>query len=413
VRSDRDVPRRGTLTVASGGRRLETRDVPLPDSGSLTSQILLPAARLPAGWSAIDVRIAASGDAEPRDDERRVAVQVSAQPTAVILAAPPGWEARFFARALAEVARVPVQSFDETEPGRWRDGTTLSPVSADGLRRAVAGARMVALIGDPRRLGSFGRRPGVIVWSLGEGRAGDWYVDVPPGSPLAGGLAGIMWDSLPPATALVDIPADSAGVVLLTARLARRGVPRPLAVLHDSADGRRVTIAGAGLWRWGFRGGASAEAYRSLVAALADWLLGSAVPGADRVEPVATEAANGLPLVWRWRARAAPRTLPIVLDGAHGVKTDMLRFDALGQAELRLPPGAYRWRLPDGREQGLVIVEEYSDEWRPAAPTLAAQTGASGARLVETSARDRWWWYWVAVAAFAGEWAWRRRRGLP
>jgi hypothetical protein len=413
VRSDGDSPRRGTLTVSSGGRRLETRDVPLPDSGSLTSQIFLPAARLPAGWSAIDVRIAASGDAEPRDDERRVAVQVSAQPTAVILAAPPGWEARFFARALAEVARVPVQLFDETEPGRWRDGATLSSVSADGVRRAVAGARVVALIGEPRRLGSFGMRPGVIVWPLGEGRAGDWYVDAPPASPLAGGLAGITWDSLPPATALADMPADSAGVVLLTARLARRGGPRPLAVLHDSTDGRRITIAGSGLWRWGFRGGPSAEAYRSLVAALANWLLGSAAPGADRVEPVAAEVANGLPLVWRWRARAAPRTLPIVLDGARGVRTDTLRFDALGQAELRVPPDAYRWRLPDGPEQGLVIVEEYSDEWRPAAPTLAAQTGASSARLVETSARDRWWWYWVAVAAFAGEWAWRRRRGLP
>jgi hypothetical protein len=58
-------------------------------------------------------------------------------------------------------------------------------------------------------------------------------------------------------------------------------------------------------------------------------------------------------------------------------------------------------------------VEEYSDEWRPAPPTLAAQVGEPGGQRIATGARDHWWWYWVAIAAFAGEWAWRRRRGLP
>jgi hypothetical protein len=405
--------RSGTLTVSSGNRRLEARAVPLPDSGSLPTELLLPAARLPAGWSVVDVRVAAAGDAEPRDDVRRIAVEVSPQPTAVVLAAPPEWEARFFARTLADVARVPVQLFDETQPGRWRDGSTLAPVSADALRRAVAGARVAVLIGDPRRWAPFERRSGVIVWSSGAGQEGDWYVDAPTASPLAGALAGIPWDSLPPVTAVADLASDSAGVVLLTARLARRGVSRPLAVLHDSVDGRRVTIAASGLWRWGFRGGVSAEAYRSLVAALADWLLGSTAPGMDRVAPVATEVANGFAVVWRWQARATPRALPIILSGSRGERTDTLRFDALGQAEVRLPPDAYRWRLPDGPERGLVIVEQYSDEWRPAAPTLTAQPGEWRGRHMETSARDRWWWYWIAVAAFAGEWAWRRRRGLP
>jgi hypothetical protein len=60
-----------------------------------------------------------------------------------------------------------------------------------------------------------------------------------------------------------------------------------------------------------------------------------------------------------------------------------------------------------------VIVEEYSDEWRPAAVTVAPQAGETGAGRVAVAARDRWWLFALAIAAFAGEWAWRRRQGLP
>lgn len=405
--------RLATLEISSGGRRLATREVPLPDSGSLSTTLTVPAARLPPGWSALDVAIHAAGDAESRDDVRRIAVDVSPQPAAVVLASPPGWEARFFTRTLAGVAGVPVRLFDQTEPGRWRDGATLAPISADALRRAVGGARLVALIGDARLRNAAAPRSGLITWPLSGGQAGDWYVDPPPPSPLAAELAGITWDSLPPIASLGDMPVDSSGAVVLTARLARRGAPRPLVVLHDSAGVRRVTVAGAGLWRWVFRGGASAEVYRGVVAALADWLLGRGISGNERVEPVATEVPNGLPLRWRWKAGGAPAAVAIVLDGGHGLRTDTLRFDADGEAELRLPPDVYRWRLTNGTDHGLVIVEEYSDEWRPAAATLSPQPGTASEGRIRTGARDQWWWYWIAIAAFAGEWVWRRRRGLP
>jgi hypothetical protein len=108
-----------------------------------------------------------------------------------------------------------------------------------------------------------------------------------------------------------------------------------------------------------------------------------------------------------------PRSIPIVLESPSGVHGDTLRFDAQGQAVLRLPPAAYRWRLPDGAERGLVIVEEFSDEWRPGAVTVAPQAGGADAGRVAVAARDRWWWFALAIAAFAGEWAWRRRQGLP
>jgi hypothetical protein len=405
--------RSATLTVSAGAQRLTTREVALPDSGALITEVAFPAARLPAGWSALEVRLASAGDAESRDDARRIAVDVSAQPTVVVLGAPPDWESRFFAKTIADVARVPVRVFVETEAGRWRDGATLAPVTREAVARAAAGARLLALFGEPGRLAAYRRRAGLIVWPLTAERAGDWYVDPPPASPLAGALAGIAWDSLPPAAALADLAVDSGGTVLLTARLARRGSPRPLAVLHDSAGSRYVSVAGAGLWRWGFRGGAPGEAYRAFVAAVTDWLLGTSAPGAGRVEPLRTEAPNGTPLTWRWTGRDGPRSLPIVLQSSGGTRGDTLRFDAQGEAVLRLPPDAYRWRLPDGPERGLVIVEQYSDEWRPAAVTVAPQAGESGAGRVAVAARDRWWLFALAIAAFAGEWAWRRRQGLP
>src|SRR5439155_6001705 len=40
---------------------------------------------------------------------------------------------------------------------------------------------------------------------------GDWYVQPPPSgpSPLTGALAGVAWDSLPPATSLVELAGGS------------------------------------------------------------------------------------------------------------------------------------------------------------------------------------------------------------
>src|SRR5207302_4429528 len=150
----------------------------------------------------------------------------------------------------------------------------------DQVARAVSAAKLVAVVGDPRRAASFRIRGSVLTWPTQTGHEGDWYVDVAPTSPLAERLSGVAWDSLPPLLALGDAPPDSAGFAVLTARLSRRGAPRPLAVVSEApkgqGSGRRASILGSGLWRWGFRGGASAEAYRALIAALSEWLLGGA-----------------------------------------------------------------------------------------------------------------------------------------
>src|SRR5439155_1442696 len=161
----------------------------------------------------------------------------------------------------------------------WRDAAGLTPVSAADVARAVAGARLVVRVGDPSVLDRFPPpvKGAVLTWPTQGGRDGDWYVQAPEPSPLAGALAGVAWDSLPPAAALSDLapvpPGDSSAVVVLTARLARRGAARPVIVLSQAGGARRALVAAAGLFRWaspggGRGGGASGEhgAARSLVA---------------------------------------------------------------------------------------------------------------------------------------------------
>ena len=220
---------------------------------------------MPAGWQALEVRLeGVAGDSEPRDDARWFVLEVSPQPSVVLLAAPPDWDSRFLARTLSDVARVPVRTLVQsgTDGSGWRDAAGLTPVSAADVARAVAGARLVVRVGDPALLDRFPTKGAVLTWPTQRGQDGDWYVQPPEPSPLAAALAGVAWDSLPPAAAVADLAlaGDSSAVVVLTARLARRGAARPVIVLSQVGGARRATVVASGLFRWAFRGGARAEA---------------------------------------------------------------------------------------------------------------------------------------------------------
>ena len=133
---------KATLNVSVEGHRVASRPVTLPDSGVLATEITLPASRVPhPGWSVLEVSLAGVKDVEPRDDSREFVIDVSLEPAAVIFASPPDWEARFLARTLSDVARLPVRMFVETEPGRWRDAATLAPVPVGDLSRGATNAR--------------------------------------------------------------------------------------------------------------------------------------------------------------------------------------------------------------------------------------------------------------------------------
>jgi hypothetical protein len=413
--------RAAQLVIRVGSHRLIEQRVVLPDSGTVSSELTIPVSRFPfPGWQVLQIALDGVGDAEPRDDTRLFAIEVSSEPAAVILASPPDWESRFFAKTLSDVARVPVKLYVETERGRWRDAASLAPVPTTDVSRASAAARLVVTIGDPARTQSLTAsvRASRLAW-VTNGQAGDWYVEPPLSSPLTGTLSGLLWDSLPPATA-VAIPSmrDTSGaLVALSARLVRRGQARPIVMLAQRSGTREATIGAAGLWRWAFRGGAAEQAYRTLVAGLVDWLLGEQSSGTrERVVPDAFEVPNGLPVMWNWISRDPPQPVVVTLEMPPPTvarRVDTLRFDAAGRAELHLPPGTYRYALAGGSERGVVAVEQYSEEWLPRAPTIGAQSGEVTARLASVGLRDRWWLFVIAIAALATEWALRRRQGLP
>ena len=409
--------RNASIVVRVAERRLMSQRVALPDSGTLSTDVAIPVSRIPSpGWTALEVSLDGVKDAEPRDDARQFVIDVSLEPAAVLFASPPDWEARFLARTLGDVARVPVRVFVETEAGRWRDGATLAPVATADLTRAAANARLVIATGEPGRARAFttDSRSALLLWPT-TGQTGDWYVERPVSSPFTAALAGVAWDSLPPATAVTMQARDSgSATVALAARLARRGAPRPIVILEQRGGQRVATVTAAGLWRWAFRGGAAEEAYRSVVAALVDWLLGEGGRGTkERVVPEALEVPNGLPTVWRWTSPDSARALAVTLRSQDTTRTDTLRFDQSGRAELLLRPGIYRYGLSGGSEQGVIAVETYSDEWLPRAPVLSAQTGEASERSSTVGLRDRWWLFVIALAALATEWALRRRQGLP
>jgi len=416
MRDARSGMRDASLTVTSEGRRLTSRRITLPDSGTVTTDLTLPASRIPhPGWAALQVRLEGVADSEPRDDARTFVLQVSAQPSIVLLASPPDWDTRFLAHALEDVAQAAVKVLVAADPSgnRWRDASTLAAVPPAEVARAVQGAELLVEAGDPATFARVSPRGAVLLWPPGHRQEGDWYVEPPAASPLAGALAGVAWDSLPPITGLGELSPDSSAAVVLTARLARRGPARPVIAVSQRDGKRRAVIAAGGLYRWAFRGGASGEAYRALVAGLTDWLLAGGAGSRERFVPVTDVVPNGLPVSWRWSGAGESRDVVLSLTTGHGRQQDTLRFDAGGRAELWLPPGEYRYAAVEGPERGLVVVDSYSDEWRPAPVSVAAHVGASGGQLASVSLRDRWWLFVVAIAAFAGEWAWRRRQGLP
>lgn len=405
------VSNKATLSVRLDARVLVTRQVVLPDSGTISADLPFPVSRFPTGWSTLAVGIQWAGDSESRDDSRAFPIEVTTEPAAVVLGAPPDWDATFLARALGDVARVPVKYFTQITPGRWNEGVTLAPVSLERLQRALRGARLVVEVGDPSRWPRV-TAPALLTWNSAGGSTGDWYLAPAPSSPLVGALASVPWDSLPPVLAALPTSPDSGALPVLEATRSRRGQPQAVVLVRQSARGRRAAVNLAGLYRWDFRGGASQQAYRATIAGLVDWLLAGGSTASDWAHPDSLDIPAGLPVTWRWTGPGTPRPVGIALAAPSGALSDTLRFGADGRAELLLPPATYRYTLADGHGRGLLVVDQYSDEWRGGA-TLEDQPGRAAAERVVTDWRERWWLFALAIAAFAAEWAWRRRMGLP
>ena len=422
IRIDVDLGRTGPVAPAvtlelfgTGPAPLLSRAVTLGPSGGHTV-LRLPSRSLGAGDHLLSVRVRAARDAEPRDDLRQLLVRVTPLPGAVLLAAPPDWDARQLYATLRDVAALPVKGYFRLGAAGWRSMEDQRRVSADEVTRAARAADLLVLKGDAAAVGRAAHPRAIWRWPSGEGGEteldGDWYAAPTSGSsPLAGAWAGVAVDSLPPLARVTPIEPGPRDWIGLGAQLGRRGAERPVIVGRDSAGVRTMLVAGDGLWRWAFRQGSSEEAYRQLVAASVNWLLGAADTATGAARPVRRVVPLGHPVIFARTAAADPAPLVTTFVSPAGSRIDTLRFDGAGRAEVRLAPGRYTYQFQGGGH-GVVAVEPWSEEFVPMAPDLPPRAAVPAAGISRTALRDRTWLYALIVALLSVEWWLRRRAGL-
>lgn len=422
IRVDVELSRSGGIAPAvtlelfgTGAAPLLSRPLTLGPSGG-HAVLQLPSRALGAGDHLLSVRVRATGDAEPRDDLRQLLVRVTPLPGAVLLAAPPDWDARQLYATLRDVAALPVKGYFRLGAAGWRSMDDQRRVSVDEVTRAAHGADLLVLKGDPGAVGRAAHPRAIWRWPSGEGGEtqldGDWYAAPMAGpSPLAGAWAGVSVDSLPPLSRVTPIEPGPRDWIGLGVQLGRRGAERPLIVGRDSAGIRTMLVAGDGLWRWAFRQGSSEEAYRQVVAASVNWLLSASDTASGAARPLRRVVPLGHPIVF---GRTGPATAaPVIATfvAPAGSRIDTLRFDGAGRAEVRLAPGRYTYQFQGGGH-GVVAVEPWSDEFVPRPSVLKPQASVSAAGVSRSALRDRTWVYAFIVVLLSIEWWLRRRAGL-
>jgi hypothetical protein len=400
------------IDVLLGERRWLSSPIPLgTGSGTVVLEGPLPAGAAP-GAHLLTVAIRESRDSEPRTDRRLHPLLVLPTPGIVVVAAPASWESRFLFRAIADVAALPVRGYFLVDGNRWSRMGELVPTPPAEVDQAVSRADLLIQFGDPpdrfRRAGARARWDWVATSKVVAPAEGDWYL-VPGGaSPVTGAFIGLPVDSFPPAVSLAALTPSGRDWVGLAGQLNRRGIERPAVIGRDSAGRREVLVGAAGLWRWAFRGGASEQGYRAWVAATTTWLLGASDSSTGRARPVRKVVPQGRAFVFE-RLRPDVASLRIDLTGG-ATRVDTLRFDGAGRAEITLPPGRYGYRLEGGGE-GVIGVEEYSEELLPRPVALADRTPTLSAPAGRDPLRNKIWLFGIAIAALSGEWWWRRRAG--
>ncbi|MDE3129109.1 MAG: hypothetical protein KGL38_13955, partial [Gemmatimonadota bacterium] len=343
----------------------------------LTVRVPLAAREGPAALEAV---VSAPGDAEPRNDTLAVGVDVSRQPGAVFVSTSPDYDARYALAVLRGALDLPTRAFYHLSPGNWRQDGGYARVAESEVRAAFRDAPVAILHGDTAAFGpprQATRAPlALIVPSAGDGN--EWYAAGAPVSPLAGALEGLPWDSLPPVLAGPG-PEPTGEWRGLVARRGREALTRTL-VAGDESPRRVVIVAASDLWRWEFRGGASADAYTTLWGSIFDYL---AARRADRraAVPDARLVRAGDPVVWRRGAAAdSAVTVRLARRGSARVDTLHLHFPE-GSALARTGPlaaGVYDAAVRGG---SALLVVNASDELVPRAPTVRSEAvGGAPAR---------------------------------
>jgi hypothetical protein len=367
------------------------------------------------GPAVVRVVIATAGDAEPRNDTLALGVDLSRAASAVFVSTSPDFDARYALSVLRGALAVPTRGYFRVAPGAWRVDGSLAPVTEADVRRAFREAPVAILHGDtavfgPPRSASLGPLA-LIAPPVGD--QGEWYAAAAPPSPFAAALGGLPFDSLAPISVSATPPGGQWRA--LEARRGREDDRR--AVVAGSDTPRRVVIvAASGLWRWRFRGGASADAFTAVWGSIFDWL---AAERADRRAAVPEGAVLRAGEPVRWHRGSATDSLVVVALRRIGGANDSARVDSLtlhfgSESTLLesppLPAGIYEATVRGGTT---LLAVNASREWLPRAPRV--QSGATGGGVPLDTAprlRSQGWVYGLLLLCLCGEWVVRRRKGM-
>jgi hypothetical protein len=406
------MPESLTVELQAGQRVLGRASAIVPPGASVPVRIVAGTKGVGVGTQFLTVAIAGLEDAESRNNARLVAVDFSGTPGIVMLANPGDWDARFLYRTLRDVADLPVRGFVRLERDQWRDMNGLAVVGLAQVRNAVMSADLLVVRGEaPAMVGSSKAR-GILRWPDGAASDGEWYASGAPVSPVALAFLGVPVDSLPPLTSVRALVPGAGDWVGLTVQLGRRGAARPVIVGRQVGRQREVVLGADGLWRWGFRGGPSADVYRATVAAAVSWLLAEKEAGTADARILQRVVEQGMPLVFE-RTSDSTVLLPITLARDGQERSDTLRFGGDGRASLWLAPGTYRYRLAGARGgTGVVAVDNWSREWLPREVVVQPRAAPAAGAGERRTARQWPWLYLLVLLGLAGEWLARRRLGL-
>lgn len=285
-----------------------TVPVPANDATRLLAARIVAAASGAVGARGAGANAAAYTDAVPSNDTASAPLVVSGAAAATFISTSPDQDARFALSVLRGTRRGPVQGFWRVARDQWRTDAGMRPVTEAAVRAAAASAPLLVIHGDsavfgaPRALGR-----GATVLIVPPVQGDDYYPAGTGDSPLAAGLAGVPWDSLPPLDVAAMAPRGYPAVI---ARRARRFDERTVFHLEDGAR-RNVVVPASGLWRWRLRGGRTSDAFDAVWGSVFDWV------GDERGEAARAAAGGVGPSRTALRAELVPRR-PTVSSGAVG-----------------------------------------------------------------------------------------------
>lgn len=424
-----------SVTSPDGARSILTFAAPSPGRTMRVAAAVVAAPGDDGPWRAYDVRL--EPDADPIGPGARHRTWVETVPTAagtVIVGADADWEPHYLLPVLARSTAGGARAWLRVGNDRWiRSGTERMLTGDDArVRRDALNAELLVIQGTPGGLPGWlaqvaARHPRVLFLArdageipgssmrVGAALPGEWYAGgTPPSSPIAGYLEATDYPGLPPVSRLFTL--DGQDWAPLELRRNRSGAGRPPIGAERSGGRRRVVVAAEGMWRWASRSGAARQAYRSVFAGLAGWLLEAPDRNPVVLESVRLVAGDTV----RWRVASDVSNLRITVRDSSGeaVWVDTIAAPDTLVAGLAVAGGSHRFEAEgaaggepfrggrpfevEGAERELVgrVVGE---------PLQGAQTG--GAALAAGSDRPIWPFV-LAALMLCGEWLWRRRIGL-